>query len=135
MVTLFDQIGEEGLRAVVDRFVDRVFDDLMIGFHFRNANRARVKAKEYEFAARHLGADVEYTGQAIREAHAKHPIMGGQFERRLKILEEVFAELDVPQAIRDHWLAHDASLRAQVLRPGAGPCNAGEGLTLPTAEA
>jgi truncated hemoglobin YjbI len=131
---LFEQIGEERLRALVDRFVDRVFDDLMIGFHFRDANRARVKAKEYELAAQHLGADVEYTGQPIRVAHAKHPIMGGQFERRLKILEEVFAELNIPGVIREHWLTHDESLRSQILRPGAGPCNAGGGLTLPTAE-
>ena len=63
-MTLFEQLGgEPALRAIVDRFVDRVFDDTLIGFHFAKANRARIKAKEYEFAAAHLGGDVEYTGR------------------------------------------------------------------------
>ena len=58
-MTLFERLGgEEELRAIVERFVDRIFDDFMIGFHFRDASRARIQAKEYEFAAQHLGADV-----------------------------------------------------------------------------
>jgi truncated hemoglobin YjbI len=122
--TLFDELGgEPELRKIVDRFVDRVFDDVMIGFFFRNADRARIKQKEYEFAARHLGADVEYTGRPIAEAHAAHPIMGGQFMRRLKILEETLLEHGVPDAVREHWLAHTEKLRAAVTRDSGGRCD------------
>ena len=54
--TLFDLAGgEPGLRRVVERFVDRVFDDVMIGYLFRAADRARVKQKEFEHAAEQLG--------------------------------------------------------------------------------
>ena len=50
--TLFEDLGGEPvLRQIIDRFVDRVFDDIMIGFLFRHARRERVKQKEYEFAA------------------------------------------------------------------------------------
>ena len=124
MTTPFEQLGgEPALRRLVDAFVDRAFDDLMIGFLFRNADRARVKAKEYELAARNLGADVAYTGRPLPEAHGPHPIMGGHFDRRLKILEEVFEELDVPQAVRERWLEHDRRLRAAITGDAAGKCD------------
>jgi len=113
--TLFDDLGgEPALRQIIDRFVDRVFDDVMIGFFFRNARRERVKQKEYEFAARHLGADVTYTGRPIDETHRAHPIMGGQFARRLMILKETLEAAGVPEHVKQHWLAHTESLRPLV---------------------
>lgn len=122
--TLFDELGgEPALRAIVNRFVDRVFDDVMIGFFFRNANRDRVKAKEYEFAAQHLGAEVQYSGRPIAEAHARHPIMGGQFMRRLRILEDTLDEFDVPEHIRAHWVDHTLHLQPLVTRDSGGRCD------------
>jgi hemoglobin len=121
--SFFDEIGgEPALRRIVDRFVDRVFDDPMIGFFFRDASRTRIKEKEYEHAAEHLGAPVRYTGRPLGEAHAKHRIMGGQFMRRLKILEETLIEAGVPDRVREHWLRHTLSLQAQVTRDPGGRC-------------
>jgi truncated hemoglobin YjbI len=122
--TLFEQLGgEPALRRIIDRFVDREFDDVMIGFFFRNASRERVKAKEYEFAARHLGAPIEYTGRAIAEAHAAHRIMGGQFMRRLQLLKDTLEELGVPEQIRQHWIEHTEKLRPAVTRDADGRCD------------
>lgn len=122
--TLFEELGgEPALRPIIDRFIDRVFDDVMIGFFFRNASRERIKKMEYEFAARHLGADIPYTGKPIAQAHAAHPIMGGQFMRRLKILEETLIEHGVPEHIREHWLSHTEKLRGAVTRDSGGRCD------------
>jgi truncated hemoglobin YjbI len=122
--SLYDELGgEPALRAIVDRFVDRVVDDVMIGFFFHSVSRERLKEKEFEFAARHLGADVAYTGRSIQQAHSRHPIMGGQFMRRLQILKETLEEFGVPEHIREHWLAHTESLRGQVTRDSAGNCD------------
>jgi FeS assembly SUF system protein len=42
--TLFERLGGEiKLREIIDCFIDRVFADRMIGFFFRNADRARLK--------------------------------------------------------------------------------------------
>ena len=123
--TLFDDLGgEAALRPIIDRFVDRIFDDVMIGFFFRNARRERVKAKEYEFAARHLGAGVEYSGRALDEAHRAHPIMGGQFARRLMILRETLEAAGVPEHVKKHWLAHTESLRPLVTSDRGPQCDA-----------
>lgn len=123
--TLFEDLGGEPvLRRVIDRFVDRIFDDVMIGFFFRNARRERIKQKEYEFAAEHLGAPVEYTGRPLEQAHRAHPIMGGQFARRLTILKRTLEEEGVPEHVKAHWLAHTEAQRPRVTSDAAGECNA-----------
>lgn len=122
--TLFDDLGgEPALRRIIDRFVDRVFDDVMIGFFFRNARRERIKQKEYEFAAEHLGGPVSYTGRPIAEAHRAHPIMGGQFARRLQILKETLEAADVPEHVKQHWLAHTEALRPLVTTDVGRECD------------
>jgi hemoglobin len=122
--TLFDELGgEPALRRIIDRFVDKIFDDPMIGFFFRAARRERIKEKEYEFAARHLGADVPYTGRPLRDAHAAHPIMGGQFNRRLQILKDTLAEMNVPEHVKDHWIRNTELLRSQITRDAGSACD------------
>jgi len=121
--TLFDELGGEPvLRSIVGRFVDRMFADPMIGFFFRKASRERVKDKEYELAAQHLGAGVEYTGRPIQAVHAVHPIMGGQFARRLEILRQTLVEAAAPEAVIQHWIAHTEGLRSMVTRDASGEC-------------
>jgi hemoglobin len=123
--TLFEDLGgEAALRPIIERFVDRIFDDVMIGFFFRNARRERVKAMEYEFAAKHLGADIEYTGRPLDEAHRAHPIMGGQFARRLMILKETLQQFQVPEHVKQHWLAHTESQRPLITADSGRECDA-----------
>ena len=122
--SLFEDLGGEPvLRKLIDQFVDRVFDDVMIGFFFRNARRERIKQKEYEHAAQHLGAGVEYTGRPLAEAHRAHPIMGGQFSRRLMILKETLEAGGVPEHVKQHWLAHTESLRPLITADQSGECD------------
>lgn len=121
--TPFTRIGgEPGLRALIDDFVDRVFNDLMIGFLFQRANRERIKRYEYEFAAAFLGADVQYAGKPIDAAHKPHRIMGGQFARRRKILDDVLKAHDVPDDVRSLWLAHTDALRPLVTHDAGASC-------------
>jgi truncated hemoglobin YjbI len=124
-VTPFERIGGEAkLRPLIDEFVDRCFDDLMIGFFFRRASRERVKLLEYQHAARFLGADIPYEGRSLELAHRRHPIMGGQFARRLQILREVLEAYDIPPDVRDAWLDHQESLRDQITGDPDSNCDA-----------
>lgn len=122
--SLFDAVGGRTvLSAIIERFVDRLFDDIMIGYLFRAAQREHVKAKEYEFAARHLGAPIEYSGRPLADAHRAHRITGGQFMRRLQILKETLAEFQVPANVSDHWLSHTLSLQAQITNNALDECD------------
>jgi len=121
--TLFEQLGGEPvLRAVIDRFVERLFADPMIGFFFLRASKERIKAKEYEFAAAHLGADVEYTGRPLQVAHGSHPIMGGHFQRRLEILRQTLREAGAPEPVVAHWIRHTEQLRPVITAHEANDC-------------
>ncbi|MEO0323884.1 MAG: group 1 truncated hemoglobin [Myxococcota bacterium] len=119
----FERIGgERALRAIVDEFVDRCFDDLMIGFMFRRARRERVKTFEYQHAAAHLGGPGSYEGRPLTAAHAAHRIMGGQFLRRLTILREVLETHGVPGDVREGWLTYHESLRSEVTADVGSEC-------------
>lgn len=120
---LFAKIGEAKLRAVIADFYDRVFDDVMIGFMFAGKDRGHLIDREYELTARFLGAPgVTYTGRPMREAHARHTIFGGHFERRLQILRETMATHDVDPEVRAVWIEHTEALRPQITRDRGSEC-------------
>ena len=119
----FDQMGGEAkLRAIVDDFVDRCFDDTMIGFLFQRAERDRIKRFEYQHAAEHLGGRERYEGRPLDEAHRPHRIFGGQFARRRQILIETLNDHDVPQPVIDAWIEHQERLRALITKDAGSDC-------------
>jgi len=118
-LTLFDQLGEAKLRAVITDFYDRVFADVMIGYMFARADKARLIEKELELTARFLGAPTRYTGEPMREVHAKHRIAQGQFDRRLQILKNTLRDHAIDAAVVQAWVDHQLALREQVI---AGEC-------------
>jgi truncated hemoglobin YjbI len=120
----FERIGGEPvLRRVIDAFVDRCFDDMMIGFHFRAADRERVKRFEYQHAASFFGADVAYEGRPLTKAHGAHNILGGQFMRRRQILLETARAHGLPADVIERWLAHQDSLRGEITQQVGSGCD------------
>lgn len=122
--TLYEELGGEApLRRIIDVFIERVFEDRMIGFFFRDADRKRIKEMEFQLTARFLGADIEYQGRALDEVHARHPIMGGQFARRLQILRETLDEHQVPNHIQQAWIEHTERLRSLITKDAGSDCD------------
>jgi len=122
--THFEQLGgEAALRKIIDDFIDRVFDDRMIGFFFRHASRDRIKEMEYQLTAHFLGAGTEYRGRPLDQAHAKHPIMGGHFARRRQILKETLETHRVPEAVQEAWLRHTDALRPLITAQSDSQCD------------
>lgn len=122
--SLFDKLGGESrLRSIIDTFVNRVFEDRMIGFFFRNADRRRIKELEYELTANFLGADIEYSGRPLGKVHANHPIMGGHFARRRQILSETLDFYQVPAEIKSAIIEHTDALRSQITPETGSQCD------------
>jgi hemoglobin len=122
--TFFEQLGgEQELRTIVDTFIDRIFDDRMIGFFFRNADKQRIKDLEYQLTAHFFGAEVEYQGRPLDQVHAKHPIMGGHFARRRQILKDTLDLYHVPEPIKEAWLTHTDALRPLITPQKDSECD------------
>ena len=116
--------GEPKVRAIIEDFVGRMVNDMMIGFFFTGVDRARLVEHEFGFTAAFLGAtDIPYEGRSMRNAHAAHRIFGGQFARRRQILIEVLKAHDVPQDIATGWVGHVDSLRDQVTSDATDSCD------------
>ena len=115
--------GLATVREIIQVFMSRVFADLMIGYHFTGVDRERVIEREFELAARFLGADIPYAGKPLRVAHRPHRIVGGHFMRRLKILEDVLREYDLPETLRVDWISHNESLRKLVTSDDGSNCD------------
>lgn len=123
MTSLYEDLGGRPvLEKIIDDFVDVMVADTMIGFLFKNVDVARLKQREVEFTARFLGADIPYTGRPLKKAHAPHPIMGGQFDRRKQILKEAIQRHGVSEPIQRAWLRHVEQLRSQITKDAAGEC-------------
>ncbi len=103
------------LPTVIDRFVDRMFDDFIIGFHFRNADRQRVKRHELQFARQHLLGEGRYEGRPIGALHRPLRINAGQFRRRLAILRTVATSCGMDPRDVERWIEHDRSLMPAIV--------------------
>lgn len=99
-MTPYEQIGGEPiLRGIIDRFVDRMFADVIIGFLFAGKDAARIKQHEFEHTAKVLGASLPYTGRPIPELHRPMHINAGHFRRRLALLRQELGRAGVPEDI------------------------------------
>jgi truncated hemoglobin YjbI len=122
--TDFELVGEEaGLSAILRDFLERVRRDVMIGYHFDGVDFTRLLQFELEFAREHLGGPGGYSGRPLHAAHAPHRILGGHFDRRLRLLEQTLEDHGVPAEVTQRWLSHSRDLRAQITRDEEAACN------------
>jgi len=106
--------GADGLEALVRAFIDRVFDDFIIGFQFVGRDKDRIVMHETAHAAQHLGGPDAYAGRPVHRVHHPLKINRGQFRRRLAILRTVLSEHQVPADIVDRWVAADQRMEAAI---------------------
>ncbi|MCH2109099.1 MAG: hypothetical protein MK135_07205, partial [Polyangiaceae bacterium] len=76
-----------------------------------------------------LGAPIDYTGRPIGGAHQRHRIMGGQFSRRMKILEKTLRAHDAPEWVIAEWLREVERLRPSITGDALGECTSKEPLS------
>lgn len=115
-----EELGEGKLEAIVTDLYDQMFDDILIGFLFRDSHKPSLIESQQEWVRAHIGRRaVKWTGPSIRTIHRQLPILVGHFDRRHFILRQLMEKHDVPQHVADAWLGLDAALRTLVLNVGA----------------
>jgi len=107
--------GEAKLREIVLDFYNRMERDVMIGFFFHGRDIEAIAGKQSEFLLKAMGATSSYQGKAPADAHADLPrIKRGQFDRRLKILEETLLEHQLAAEDIRSWLGFENAFRSVV---------------------
>ena len=112
------------MRAIIKTLVDRMFADILIGFFFRNTSREHLYELEYQHAAAFLGGPVAYRGRDLALVHKPLRIMGGQFARRVRILEEILQDSGVPEPIAQAWLEHQRQQLGFIVSDASQTCQA-----------
>jgi hemoglobin len=102
--TLFDQLGEENLRLLVDRFYDQVFNHELIARLFKTDKHV-IKEKQRLFLTQFLGGPPLYTQQyghpQLRARHLPHPISQDDAEAWLSCMLAAIDTLAITQGLKD----------------------------------
>lgn len=111
--------GMPVIERVLNDLYRRLFADPIVGFLFEGHDLDHIVRMQSAFTARMLGDEsAVYTGKSMPEAHDRHPILPGHFDRRHHLLAQVLEAHGVPEGPRAAWLALDQALRPAILKAG-----------------
>lgn len=102
--SLYDQLGEENLRKLLDRFYDLVFSNEVISPLFVT-DKAEIKEKQRLFLTQFFGGPPLYSQRfghpRLRARHLPHPITQEHATAWLSCMSEALHGLDVDSSIKD----------------------------------
>ena len=105
--SLFEKLGEENLRLLVDRFYDLVFENQQIAKLFKT-DKALIKEKQRLFLTQFFGGPALYSQQyghpQLRARHLPHPIAEEDAVAWLQCMSEAITSLNVDEALKDEIL-------------------------------
>ncbi|MGZ8227381.1 MAG: group I truncated hemoglobin [Methylococcaceae bacterium] len=117
--TLYERIGgETAVNAAVDIFYRKVLNDHRINRFFDNTDMDKQIAKQKAFFTMAFGGPNNYTGQDMRNAHARLVTMGlnsSHFDAVMEHLGATLTELNVPAELIAEAAAIAESTRNDVL--------------------
>ena len=96
--TLYEKLGDQRLKQLLDTFYDKVFNSAIIGPLFNKTEKAVIKDKQFCFLTQFLGGPPRYLekyGQPkMRMRHLPHPIGEKERDEWLKLMSESIQSLD-----------------------------------------
>lgn len=107
--------GPAGVRRVLQRFYRKLADDPMVGFHFAGRDLDQIVDGQLGFLLKAFGVEADFRGRHPSVAHRDlAPILRGQFDRRLVLLEETLREEGLSGDDREGWVGVERSMRSVV---------------------
>lgn len=101
---LYDELGEENLKLLVDRFYDLVFKHELISRLFKT-DKEVIKEKQRLFLTQFLGGPALYTEQfghpRLRARHLPHPITEQDAHAWLSCMSAAITSLDIDETLKD----------------------------------
>lgn len=94
--TIYDLVGDEGVRGAVDLFYEKVLADPRISGYFEDISVPRLKAHQRAFISAVVGGPNDYTGRSMEDAHSRLQINNDHFDIVVAHLVATLTELGVP---------------------------------------
>ncbi len=115
--SLYQQLGDDLLRALITEFYRRATVDGIIGHFFFNHDHSVLVEKQIAFSKTLLGGNSSYQGKGLREAHQQLRVRPAHFDRRQRIMQAVLRDFEVDEGISRQWLALEHRLRPLIVSP------------------
>ncbi len=108
--------GPPRLLHLLERFYERMSQDVMIGFFFDGKDLQQIASKQQEFILKAAGLSPRYSGKNPATAHLTlPPILDGHFDRRIQLLKELLAEEKVSSVSIATWIEFESAFRNVVV--------------------
>jgi hemoglobin len=105
--TLYNRLGENNLRLLVDRFYDLVFENPQIS-HLFKTDKSVIKEKQRLFLTQFLGGPPLYSTQyghpRLRARHLPHTIRSHDAVAWLSCMSAAISSLPVEQELKDEMM-------------------------------
>ena len=104
LTTLYDRLGDENLRLLVESFYDLVFTNEKINHLFKN-DKAEIIEKQFMFLSQFLGGPQRYSDKfghpRMRARHLPHRITQDDAVEWLKCMHAAIGKLPVTEQLKD----------------------------------
>lgn len=109
--------GQAGIRAVVDDFVPRLFQDPRTAPFFRTVNRDNLVTRLTEQLCQEAGGPCRYQGVPMQLAHQDLDIGRRDFNALVEILQQSMDAKGVPFSAQNGMLARLAPMHRDIITP------------------
>lgn len=104
MQTIFERLGEQNIKLLVDQFYDLVFSDPQISRLFKT-DKALIKEKQRMFLTQFFGGPQLYSQHyghpQLRARHLPHPIDNDDAVAWLSCMSRALKDLPVEESLKD----------------------------------
>ncbi len=119
-MSIYEQLGQEnGIRAAVDDFYERVTADPELKGYFDGVDMARLRSHQALLLIQVTGGPARYEGRDLAAAHRGLDITSADYERVVAHLAATLASLGVEPAVIGDVAAALDGYRADIVTAGA----------------
>lgn len=109
--------GKDGIRAVMDDFVPRLFDDPRTARFFKGVDRDNLTVQLTDQLCQQSGGPCVYKGKDMKLIHEDLDIRHGDFNALVEILQQSMDARGIPFAAQNGMLARLAPMHREIITP------------------
>ncbi|UKN03536.1 globin [Paracrocinitomix mangrovi] len=105
IITIYEKLGDEKLKQLLDAFYDRVFASEIIGPLFNHTEKDLIKDKQFCFLTQFLGGPPRYIEKyghpRMRMRHMPHKITMEGRDEWLRLMKESINTLEIEEDFKE----------------------------------